>query len=262
MRKLALQSLFIFLILVITVMGFFFAFQTNQLKNTQSQITELISEVSILHNNQSYSDSDTSSNNSIPIGDLITNIQPVIVKLDITGDGFKAAGSGIIIKYNGYVVTNAHVIQQAVSINVILDNGQHYPAILIDANTDLDLAILKFDDNDNVLPMAVLGSSSDIIVGATVVAAGFPMALELPGPVSFTQGIISAIRNINGQNYIQSDALIIHGNSGGALIVRESSKVIGITSARILPDGEGIKGIGLAIPIDVIQSYIKTVTLN
>jgi serine protease Do len=105
-------------------------------------------------------------------------------------------------------------------------------------------------------------SESDIIVGETVVAAGFPLGLELAGPVSFTQGIISAIRNINGQNYIQSDALIIHGNSGGALIIRESGKVIGITSARILPNGEGIKGIGLAIPIDVIQSYLKTVTLN
>ena len=90
-----------------------------------------------------------------------------------------------------------------------------------------------------------------------MIAAGFPLGSDLPGPASFTQGIISAMRTLDGQRYIQSDVQINPGNSGGALVTRNSGKVIGVTSAGILPAGEDIEGIGLAIPIDVIQTYIQ-----
>ncbi len=262
MKKLAIQCIIILLVLIIAMMGFFIAGQRSQLENTQSQLSNLMSEVSALQIGQSGSIAytETSSvNKSIPLGDLILNIQPVIVRLDITGDGFSSSGSGIIIRNNGYVITNKHVIQNAITITVTLDNGQHYRAEVIDADTELDLAIIKFGNDKIILPVASFGSWNDIIVGETVVAAGFPMGKSLPGPVTFTQGIISAMRNVNGRKYIQCDAQIIPGNSGGALVAKDSCRVIGITSARIGPDGDELKGFGVALPVDVMQSYIQTV---
>jgi serine protease Do len=261
MKKLAIQCMFILLIIIIAMMGFFIAGQNSQLENTKSQISDLFSEVSALQSEQSYGVTITNTSttdNLIPVGDLLLNIQPVIIRLDITGAGFSASGSGIIIKNNGYVITNEHVIHSAVTITVTLDNGQCYPAKVVDMDTDLDLAILEFD-SQAVLPVASFGSWSDIVVGETVVAAGFPMGKNLPGPVSFTQGIISAIRKINGNKYIQCDAQIIPGNSGGALIAKDNGKVIGITSARISPNGDELKGFGIAIPVDIVQSYIQTI---
>jgi serine protease Do len=107
------------------------------------------------------------------------------------------------------------------------------------------------------LSTTALGSTSDIIIGGIAVAVGFPLGPDLPGPASFSQGIVSAIRTLDGQNYVQTDVAINPGNSGGALVNRSNGKVIGITTARVLPQGQNVVGIGLAIPIDVIQTYIQ-----
>jgi S1-C subfamily serine protease len=88
-------------------------------------------------------------------------------------------------------------------------------------------------------------------------AAGFPLGPNLPGPPSYTQGVVSAVRTLNGQKYIQSDVQINPGNSGGAMVARTTGKVIGITADGVLPPGQDVEGIGLAIPIDVIQAYIQ-----
>ena len=90
-----------------------------------------------------------------------------------------------------------------------------------------------------------------------VIAAGFPLGSLLEGPPSYTQGIISAIRTLGGQKYIQTDVQINPGSSGGALITRTTARIIGITTAGLDPPGEDIEGIGLAIPIDVILTYIN-----
>jgi serine protease Do len=119
------------------------------------------------------------------------------------------------------------------------------------------LAILKLTGSPANLPAAVLGSASDIVIGGVVIAAGFPLGSDLPGPASFTQGIVSAIRTLDGQKYVQTDVAINPGNSGGALVNRNNAKVIGITSASVLPKGITVEGLGLAIPIDVIQTYIQ-----
>jgi serine protease Do len=194
---------------------------------------------------------------TVTMVDLFTLIQPVIVRVDVIGPGFQASGSGIIIRKDGYVITNEHVIDSATSINVTLNNNQRYTATVTSGDANLDLAIIKMAGNPSNLPVAILGSSSDIIDGGVVVAAGFPLGPDLPGPASFSQGIVSATRNLFGQKYIQTDVAINPGNSGGALVNRTNAKVIGITTARVLPPNVPVVGIGLAIPIDVIQTYIQ-----
>lgn len=198
-----------------------------------------------------------SSSTTMTMADLFSILQPVIVRVDVTGPGFQDSGSGIIIRSDGYIITNEHVIDSATSIIITLNNSQQYPATITGSDTNVDLAILKLTGSPSNLTAAVLGSLSDITVGGVVVAAGFPLGSELPGPASFSQGIVSAIRNLSGQNYIQTDVAINPGNSGGALVNRNNGKVIGITSARVLPPGQSVVGIGLAIPIDVIQTFIQ-----
>lgn len=194
---------------------------------------------------------------TITMGELFSQIQPVIVRVDIIGPGFQGSGSGIIIRSDGYLLTNAHVIEGARSITITLSNDQEYSATVIHGDANIDLAILKLDGGPANLPAATLGSASDIAVGGVVVAAGFPLGSDLPGPASFTQGIISAVRTLGGQRYIQTDVQINPGSSGGALVTRSSGKLVGVTSAKLLPPGRGIVGIGLAIPIDVVQAYLQ-----
>jgi serine protease Do len=188
--------------------------------------------------------------------DLIQAIQPVIVRVDVVGAGFQASGSGIVFRKDGYVITNAHVVENATTITITLNTGQQFSATVSSGDSNIDLAILKMNNSPSNLTAAILGSASDIVVGGTVTAAGFPLGSLLPGPASFTRGIVSAVRDLGGQNYIQSDVAINPGNSGGALVTN-SGKVVGITTSEVLPRGITVVGIGLAIPIDVIQKYIS-----
>jgi serine protease Do len=201
-----------------------------------------------------------SGSTAISMADLFSLIQPVIVRIDVTGQGFQGSGSGIIIRNDGYIITNEHVIDAAESIMITLSNDQQHAARVTASDTNIDLAILKLANSPSNLAAATLGSVSDINVGGIVVAAGYPLGSELPGPASFSQGIVSAVRTLDGQKYIQTDVAINPGNSGGALVNRSNAKVIGITNASILNvfnPRDTVVGIGLAIPIDVIQTYIQ-----
>jgi S1-C subfamily serine protease len=191
------------------------------------------------------------------MGDVFSQIQPVVVRIDVSGTGFQASGSGVIIRSDGYLITNQHVIDSATSITVTLSNNKQYPATVNSIDANIDLAILKLTGSPSNLPVATLGSASDIVIGGVVIAAGFPIGLILPGPASFTQGIVSAMRDVQGQTYIQTDVTINPGSSGGALVNRTNARVIGITTAGLLPPGQDIEGLGLAIPVNVIQTYIQ-----
>lgn len=201
-----------------------------------------------------------STTTTMSMANLFTIIQPVIARVDVTSPGFQGSGSGIIIRSDGYIITNEHVIDSATSIVVTLSNNQQYPATVTASDTNVDLAIIKLTNSPSNLTVATLGSTSDIAVGGVVVAAGYPLGSELPGPASFSQGIISAMRTFEGQTYIQTDVAINPGNSGGALVNRNNAKVIEITTASVLNQSnprETVIGIGLAIPIDVIQTFIQ-----
>jgi serine protease Do len=228
----------------------------NQINNTQSQIAAIKSGAALQGPAAQSISTPPTSNTPMSMTNLLPLVQPTIVRVDVTGRGFQASGSGIIIRNDGYVITNEHVTESATTIMVTINDGKQYPAKISSSDANIDLALLKITNSPSGLAVAQLGSSGDVVVGASVLAAGYPLGPTLPGPASFTRGIISAERTLDGQRYIQSDVAINPGNSGGALVTT-SGKVIGITTASVLPRGEVVIGIGLAIPIDVVQTYIK-----
>lgn len=166
-------------------------------------------------------------------------------------------GSGIIATSDGYIITNAHVVEGASSLKVILSDGTSYEAQLVGSDSITDLAVIKIDTTG--LQAAEFGSSGDLEVGDSVMAIGNPGGLELSSSV--TQGIVSALnRQITNSetgytmDCIQTDTAINPGNSGGAL-VNMYGQVVGINSSKIV--AEGYEGLGFAIPIDDAQSVIS-----
>lgn len=168
---------------------------------------------------------------------------------------FSGQGSGVIIDANkGYVVTNNHVIDNAEKITVVLNDGREYSAKLIGRDPQTDIALLQLDDAKKLVALT-LADSDKLRVGDYAVAIGNPFGLGQ----TVTSGIISALArtglNMNGfENFIQTDASINRGNSGGAL-VNLKGELIGINTAIIAPGGGNI-GIGFAIPSNMVKSLI------
>ena len=167
----------------------------------------------------------------------------------------EGAGSGVIFRKDGYIVTNNHVISGAKEIIVSLADGRSMPGKLVGADELTDLAVVKVDADD--LPTAELGDSDDIMVGEPAIAIGNPMGLEFQGSV--TSGVISALNrsleiNDSVLKVLQTDAAINPGNSGGAL-VNADGKVIGINSAKIARSD--IEGMGFAIPINTVKDIVN-----
>lgn len=159
-------------------------------------------------------------------------------------------GSGIILSSDGYIATNAHVIDGADSIEVVLNDGTTYKGTVIGVDKKTDLAVVKIDAKG--LTPAEFGSSSELVEGEKAVAIGNPGGVSYAGSIS--QGVISGLnRNLRAatdgytMNFIQTDAAISPGNSGGAL-VNEFGQVVGINSQKLAESG--YEGIGFAIPID------------
>lgn len=157
-------------------------------------------------------------------------------------------GTGVIYKSNGYIVTNAHVVNDMEKIVVVLSNGKAYQARLKASDEMTDLALIKIDKGR--LTPAQFGDVSDIIVGEEVLAIGTPMSFSLRNSV--TKGIISGLnRSVEGEyRLIQSDAAINEGNSGGPLI-NSAGKVIGINTIKF--SGIGVEGMSFSIPIDTVK---------
>lgn len=158
------------------------------------------------------------------------------------------SGSGFIVRKNGYIVTNAHVVKNASKIEVRLNNKEVYPGKVVGRDGFSDLAVLKIEADN--LPTLKLGSSKNLRPGEFVIAIGSPLGYDQ----SVTLGIISAVEravtDINGNiNFIQTDAAINRGNSGGPLI-NLAGEVIGVNTAL---QGNG-QNIGFSIPADVAKS--------
>jgi len=187
---------------------------------------------------------------------IVPQVAPAIVRIDVTIAGGLSSGSGSIIDNRGYIITNEHVIDGNQSIKVTLKDGTILDATVIGSDTDLDLAVIKLTTNRTDFPVIKLGTMADVIIGEDVMAAGFPGGTDLPGPASFTRGIVSALRTYTGSNYIQTDAAVNPGNSGGALVTL-SGKMIGVPSAGITPSRQDFEDINLAIPIDRVSAFIS-----
>ena len=167
------------------------------------------------------------------------------------------SGSGIIVTTDGYIVTNYHVVEVGEFFTVTLTDGTEYDADLIGWDIVTDLAVIKVDVEG--LVAAALGNSNTVEVGETVIAIGNPFGSAFASSV--TAGIVSALnRDIwtesgFNQMYIQTDAAINRGNSGGALI-NMRGEVIGINTLKMVPDITA-EGLGFAIPISTAEPIIQ-----
>jgi len=168
-----------------------------------------------------------------------------------------SVGSGFLVDSDGYIVTNFHVIDQAKEISVALNDGTKYKGKLIGFDEKTDLALLKIDSK-KLLPTAKFGDSSKARVGEWVIAVGNPYGLGS----SVSLGIISANkRSVNQMDgFIQTDAAINKGNSGGPLF-NIKGEVIGVNSALYSPSGVNI-GIGFANPSNSVESIIKQLKVS
>ena len=176
-----------------------------------------------------------------------------------------SSGSGFIITADGYIATNCHVISDATSVQVTLNNGKTYTAEVVGSDADYDVAVLKVDPGEDTLPPVVLGSSANLNVGEDVSTIGNPLG-ELT--FSMSRGIVSCLDreiNLNGTpfNMIQIDTAINPGNSGGPLF-NSYGEVVGIVTAKTSSTGNGTaaEGLGFAIPIDDVLSMIKDIMEN
>ena len=171
----------------------------------------------------------------------------------------RASGSGVIISEDGYIVTNNHVIEQASDINVTLNNKKQYKAKLIGTDPSSDLALIKIEEK--ALNFLLYGNSDNVKLGQWVVAVGYPLNLE----TTVTAGIVSAKARSLGLNsrrsaspiesFIQTDAAVNQGNSGGAL-VNTNGELVGIVSAIASPTG-AYAGYSYAIPVNIVKKIIN-----
>jgi len=162
-------------------------------------------------------------------------------------------GSGVIVDTNGHIITNQHVIQDATEIRVQLADGRVAKPSVVGTDVDTDLAVLKVDVPD--LPVMPMGRSDELRAGDVVLAIGNPLGLSQ----TVTQGIVSAIgrgslRLATFADFIQTDAAINFGNSGGALI-NTDGELIGINTA-VLAQQLGTEGIGFAIPVNLVRGVM------
>jgi serine protease Do/serine protease DegQ len=170
---------------------------------------------------------------------------------------FQAAGSGVVVdEKNGYIITNAHVVENAKEITVTTEDGHNYTAKVLGSDPGTDVAVLKLNEKDVKLPAITLGDSGQAEVGDFVVAIGNPFGLEH----TVTSGIISAkgrapqFTREGYEDFIQTDASINPGNSGGAL-VNLKGELLGINSAILSRSGGNI-GIGFAVPVNMVKNVM------
>ena len=173
---------------------------------------------------------------------------------DVQSQPKSSIGSGFIISADGYVITNAHVVDGMDSISVGLNDRSEFPAQVIGADKRSDIALLKVK-TDKALPTVKIGNMDKVKVGQWVLAIGSPFGFER----SATQGVISALgRSLPSDNYvpfIQTDAAVNPGNSGGPLFNLDG-EVIGVNS-QIYSRSGGYQGLSFAVPIDVAMDVVE-----
>lgn len=171
---------------------------------------------------------------------VVDQVGEAVVSIEVdTGRG-KSAGSGFIVNPDGCILTSAHVIDKAKKIIVKLTDGKEYTAKLVAKDANKDLAIIRIDVHN--LPAALIGNAKGARAGDSVVAIGCPKGLDH----TVTSGIVSSReREIDGKRYIQTDAALNEGNSGGPLL-NDKAEVIGINT-MIIKDANQL---GFAVPIN------------
>lgn len=165
----------------------------------------------------------------------------------------RGAGSGVIVSSDGYILTNNHVVANAVEIEVSLSDRREVSAKVIGTDPDTDLAVIKIDLED--LPALTIADSDNLEVGDTVLAVGNPFGLGQTVTSGIVSGLGRATLGLGYEDFIQTDAAINPGNSGGALIDAQG-RLVGINTA-ILSRSGGFMGIGFAIPSNLAHNVMQ-----
>ena len=170
----------------------------------------------------------------------------------------KGSGSGVIIRPDGYIVTNNHVVSGATKVSVTLNNNKTYDATIVGTDPATDVALIKIDAQG--LPTVELGDSDKLRLGEWVLAIGSPLGAELRGTI--TAGIVSAkgrsmpsnSREFKIESFIQTDAAVNPGNSGGAL-VNKAGQLVGINTAIVSQTG-AYSGYSFAVPVNIVKKIV------
>ena len=190
--------------------------------------------------------------------EIYRKVLPSVVSITSTLRSGSSTGTGIVMSEDGYIITNAHLVDGAVGVEILMWDDQTYSAGLVGSDSTSDLAVLKVEADS--LTAADFGNSEQLMVGDAVVAIGDPLGQKLRG--TMTDGIISAINRdltVNGRalTLIQTNAALNNGNSGGPLI-NAYGQVIGINTMKLSSyyTSASVEGLGFAIPISVAKPVI------
>lgn len=189
--------------------------------------------------------------------EIFKKVNPAVVTVAaVHGNDSASIGTGVIFTSDGYLLTNAHVIEGGKSCLVLLSDGRRFDALLVGYDEEQDVAVLKAMDASD-LPTAEIGNSADLVEGDKVYAIGSPLGLELRN--TLTDGIVSAVDRdveVDGRimTMIQTNAALNAGNSGGPLI-NEYGQVVGLNTIKMVSDfGEvSVEGLGFAIPSETVE---------
>ncbi len=180
------------------------------------------------------------------------------------------SGSGVVIADGGYILTNYHVVEGGMSYQVLMPSGEKVSAWVVGSDSSTDMAVLKVEEGaDQLVPVAI-GSTDELVVGSTVVAIGNPGGVDLANPV--TQGIVSALErtSVTADNtsrrieYIQHDAAINSGNSGGGLF-NYKGELVGINTLKYSGSAYSsvsFEGLGFAIPVETAYDIAMQLVEN
>jgi serine protease Do len=228
---------------------------TKIAKETEPSVVQIVSTIQEKRSNTQFFFNGRPSNGENPFGDMnpFGNMMPNMPQQPRRAQGL---GSGFVVDRNGYILTNNHVVENATRIQVTLPGDKtQYTAKLIGTDSELDLAVLKIDAGKQLTPLR-MGNSDAIEVGDWAVAIGSPFGLDQ----TMTAGIISAKgrdlgeRDHQLQRFLQTDAAINRGNSGGPLL-NINGEVVGINTMIVSGSGN-FEGIGFALPINLaVNSY-------
>jgi len=186
-------------------------------------------------------------------GDVATAVaraEPAVVRVETEQSG----GSGMIIDKSGYVLTCNHVVDDSVSVTIVLMSGEQYEGSVVGRDASRDVAVIRMTGTLSGLPVVTFGDSDKVRAGEDVVAIGYSLGLE--GRATISRGVVSAFRTSGGVDYVQTDAAINPGNSGGPL-VNLKGEVIGIANFKLVH--ETVEGMGFAIAINEVKAFVSSI---
>lgn len=220
---------------------------TGSIESLEERLSSLLSQIDSLEE-----DINSLQKHDDALKSAVEAVQPAVVLIQTTiPDIGYATGSGFVVDARGYIVTNYHVIEDGSNITVFFNNGNSFDATVVKTDPNRDVAVIKVNSSESNFPIVSLGSSMEAQIGEEILAVGYPYIAEWP---VFTSGIISGKARLFGYNWLQLDAAVNHGNSGGPLI-NLNGEVIGINTLGWVD--YNIEGFSMAIPIDEVKSFIQ-----